>query len=261
MSRLVGYLVLLLTAACGTLVPPPEAQNTGTPAGAEAISAYARVLERFVDDRGRVDFEALSRNRGDLDAYVRFIASTPLASFSAGDERLAHFINSYNALSMYNVITSGIPQTNAGWRKIVFFGMRKFLVGGKPMSLYAYENDFIRKVGDPRIHFALNCSAVSCPVLPRRPFEPGDLQESLEREARRFFAARDHLRVDQRERVVNVSAILRFYREDFGDTDASLIRYINRYARTQIPEHFAVRFISYDWTIADSRRGNDSQGR
>ena len=253
MTRIGLYLLVLLAAACATLVPPPQRASPEAISPVEAVTAYRRVLERFVDERGGVDFAALARDRHDLDAYVRFVADTPLESFAAGDERLAHYLNSYNALSMFNVIESGIPKTYSGWRKVVFFALRKFDIGGHSLSLYAYENDVIRRLGDPRVHFALNCSAVSCPVLPRRPFAAGDLRQTLDREARRFFASPDHLRVDSASKVVHLSEILHFYREDFESGGTSLIGFVNRYAPEWIPKDFEIRFIPYDWTIANSR--------
>ena len=60
-----------------------------------------------MNDRGEVDFSALARDRADLETYVIHVAGTPFGDFPAGHERLAHYINAYNALSMYNVLDSG----------------------------------------------------------------------------------------------------------------------------------------------------------
>jgi len=254
MMRLAVLFAFLALAGCA--VGPPPALQGGRAAASrdEALAAYARVLQRFVDDRGAVDFEALAHDRKDLDTYARFIATTPPDSFAPGDERLAHYINSYNALSMYNVIGSGIPESHYGWRKLVFFVLHRFEIGGRRMSLHTYENDVIRKVGDPRVHFALNCSAVGCPRLPRTPFRAADLQGELDRETRRFFASPDHLRIDRAHRVVWVSELLDFYRADFEAHAPSLLAFVNRYAPEPVRQDFEVRFIPYDWTIADSRR-------
>ena len=188
--------VMALLAGCSTLVPAPAAPPENRPVVGSPEAAWARVLARFVDERGEVDFPALARDRADLDRYVRYVAETPLDALS-GDVKYAHMINAYNALSMFNVIESGIPQTHAGLNKVKFFILRKLPIGGQAMSLYAFENDVIRPFAraraDPRVHFALNCSAVSCPVLPQRPFMPGAIDTELEREARAFFARSEKL--------------------------------------------------------------------
>jgi hypothetical protein len=239
-------------SACSTLVRVPEAPVAGR--GGPPIEAYARVLERFVNDRGEVDFSALARDRADLDAYVIHVAGTPFGDFPAGHERLAHYINAYNALSMYNVLDSGIPETHAGWRKVRFFYLKELVIGGRLMSLYAFENDVIRKLGEPRVHFALNCSARGCPILPRAPFTARDLEEELDRETRRFFSEARNLRVDRAQRTVYVSELLDFYPEDFGP---DLIGFVGRFSPEPIPPGYGVAFTEYDWTTADSRRSRE----
>ena len=252
MRVVVASAVLALLTACSTLVPAPAAPPSTAQA---ARAAWARVLLRFVDRQGEVDFAALSRDRSDIDRYVRYVADTPLESLPDANEKLAHMINAYNALSMFNVIESGIPDTHAGFNKLSFFIHRKLVIGGRAMSLYSFENDLIRPLGDPRIHFALNCSALSCPVLPRLPFTAAALDAELERESTAFFARPQNFRIDAANRSVWLSEILKFYTEDFVPVPArSLIEYANRYAPQPAPPEYTVRFTPYDWTIANSRR-------
>jgi len=168
-------------------------------------------------------------------------------------------INAYNALSMYNVLHSGIPLTHAGWNKIRFFVLRRVEVGGRSMSLYSFENDVIRPYAraraDPRIHFALNCSAVACPVLPRTPFSANNLDAELEREAHAFFARTINFRLDASDRTVWLSEMLDFYTEDFVPlASTSLAAYASRYAPLPVPDGYSVRFTPYDWTVANSQR-------
>ena len=255
MRSLLALLAALLSA-CTTVAPPPAAPVASAD---EAVRAWATVLERFVDERGEVDFATLARDRGDLDRYLRYLAETPLESVPDGPPRLAHLINAYNALSMFNVVDSGIPQSHAGFNKVSFFVLRRLTVGGSSLSLRAFENDIIRPYararGDPRIHFALNCSARACPVLPRTPFSGAGLDAELERETRAFFARSINFRVDAATRTVWLSEILDFYPEDFVPVPAaSLLAYANQYAPQAAPPDFEVRFTPYDWTIANSGR-------
>ena len=226
----------------------------------EAIAGYARVLQRHVNDQGEVDFAALRDDAsgtglGALESYVQAIAVTPLDSAPTQQARLAHMVNAYNALSMYNVIASGIPPSHDGFAKVRFFVLRKFVIGGTAMSLYDFENRIIRKLGEPRVHFALNCSAVSCPVLPRAVFTAERLDEELERETRGFFERDRNLRIDDAQRTVFFNEILKFYTEDFVPAHGKdLIAYAQRYTLQKIPADYAIAFTPYDWTIASSRR-------
>jgi hypothetical protein len=252
-------LVALLLGGCSTLVQlPPSDAPIATLAAAE--SGYARMLQKHVNDKGEVDFAALRDDRSDggIDAlaqYLRAVAVTPLSAGVTANARLAHMVNAYNALSMYNVIASGIPATHSGAAKVKFFLLRKFEIGGTTMSLYAFENDIIRKLNEPRIHFALNCSAVSCPVLPRRPFTAENLDTELDREARSFFARSDNLIINHTAHTIAFNEILKFYTEDFTPSHApSLIAYAQRYVNQTLPPDYQVIFTPYDWTVANSKR-------
>ena len=245
---------LIWMLICTALALPAGA--AATPAAesyASALQRWARVLDSHVDTNGAVNFAGLARAPQDLQAFVDYIArvspeSAPEA-FPTPDSRLAYHINAYNALAMYNVIDSGLPESLAGLRKIPFFVFKRFRIGGRSMSLYTYENDVIRKMGDERVHFALNCMSVGCPQLPREPFVAERLQTQLEREARRFFADPRHLQRDDAKREVRASEILDFYTEDFLRRDPDLITYINRHAPQPVPADYRVRFIDYDWTV------------
>ncbi len=89
---------------------------------------------------------------------------------------------------MYNVIDTGIPRSLASFLKtFAFFYWKKFNVGGEKISLYRYENDVIRTLGDACVHFALNRMSIFCRQLPRVPFTANSVQRQLDAETRRFF--------------------------------------------------------------------------
>jgi Protein of unknown function, DUF547 len=270
-------LVSLVLGACSTVVRVPSDPATSVTPGApteagsrhvqpeprqileqlrESEQAYARVLARYVDEKGRVGFAALAMDTSDsglpaLERYVRAIGRVRLEDLPPGPVRLAHMINAYNALSMYNVVRSGLPPSHAGFAKLRFFVLRKFQIGEQLMSLYSFENDVIRKLNEPRIHFALNCSAVSCPVLPQVPFAAGNLNETLDQETRKFFANPANLNINHEKRTVYFNEILKFYTEDFTPAHApSLITYAQRYIAQAIPSDYETAFAPYDWTVA-----------
>ena len=229
------------------------ARASTPPDAAAANASWARVLERFVDHQGRVDFQGLAEDRVDLDRYVSWVASTSPERhperFPDAASRLAFYLNSYNALSMHGVLETGIPRSLDGFMKVSFFVLRHVVVGGRSRSLLAYENDVIRTLGEPRVHFALNCMAVSCPRLPRKPFTAQNLDAELEREALRFFAEPRNLMVDAQTRTITFNEILAFFPEDFLAVAPSLAAYANRYALDPVPLDYQVQFRPYDWGV------------
>lgn len=245
-----SLLLVAVITGCATVRPAPDVAAPDTP----PIGAWARVLERFVDEGGRVDFAGINQSVFDLDRYVAWIYAVGPNNrprlFPTRADKLAYHINAYNALAMWNILQAGIPDRLGAVGRFSFFWRDRIEVGGERMSLYRYENDVIRSFDEPRIHFALNCMTLGCPHLPREPFRAERLAAQLGRETRQFFAEGRNLRVNHDERTVYVSQILDWFEEDFLAHAPSLHAYINRYAPVTVPEDYALAFIPYNWTLA-----------
>ena len=248
----VPVVVLVLTSACAVNVPPPKTAAAAPASGADAEKAWARVLSKYVDENGRIDFAGIANDRADLDAYVAWIgrvspANTP-AAFPTREAKLAYYLNAYNALALYNVIESGMPK-DLNAVKVRFFYRNKLALGGEKMSLYDLENKIVRPMGDPRVHFALNCMVRGCPRLPREPFRADQLDMELEATAQYFLNEERNVKVEADKETVRFSQILQFYTEDFVKKAPSLPAYANKYRDAKIPESYKVDFIPYDWTL------------
>ena len=217
---------------------------------ADASSAWAEVLETYVDDLGRVYFAGLSKGRAGIEAYLRWVARVDESRMDE-KERLAFHVNAYNALAMYGVVRAGIPENFDGlWAKVRFFVVPKYQVAGRRLSLYGLENRVIRKEGDARVHVVLNCMSRSCPRLPREPFRAAAFEgDELDLEARRFYNENRNVEVNHDKKKVRLSKILNFYTRDFLGEAPSLVAYVNRYREDRLPEGYRVEFIPYDWTI------------
>jgi len=233
-------------------ITTPAAENVPGDVGAwEAL--WSSVLAGSVDDRGQVDFTGLAADPGDLERVVAFVERIDPASrpdlFPGRDDKLAYYINAYNVLAMYGIVRKGIPQSLGGFRKFTFFFWQTFVVGGKLISLYRFENDVIRPIGEPRIHFALNCMVRGCPRLPQEAFTAETIETQLDAAAREFINESRNVAVAADRREVQVSEIFDFYTEDFTARAPTLIDYINLYRADPIPTNFELRFIDYDWTV------------
>lgn len=258
MGEIIKKLFALLLAAfvvgCASVPRPSipafalEGQTSAPP-----YDAWGRVLDKYVDAEGRIDFAGVAKDRGDLDRFVAYVydigPNNRPELFTTPQQVLAFHINAYNALAMHKVIETGIPASLAGMKKISFFALGKVRVGGVDISLYDYEYKVIRALGDPRIHVALNCMSVGCPRLPREVFLPEKLEVQLDREARKFFSEARNVSVDDTNKVLTLSEILKFFTGDFLAVAPSLAAYVNRYRDPKIAENYRVEFFDYDWTI------------
>ena len=228
----------------------------GSAAADPVTTHWARVLERFVDAQGRIDFDGVAGDREHLDSFVAWLAQTsPTAypgDFDSIESKLAFHINAYNAFALYGVLEKGMPKNFASiFKRLGFFKLQRFKLGRRQISLYDYENRVIRPLGDARVHFVLNCMVLACPRLPNVPFTAARVDAQLDAAAREFFASDRHIRIDDKKRVVHLSEILDFYTEDFAKPARreSLIPYVNQFRTEPIPADYRVRFIPYNWTL------------
>ena len=181
-----------------------------------------RVLKEHVGDTGKVDYRALRLQQHDLVAYVDSLALVSPKShgsrFSGSEDRLAYWINAYNALVLKGVVAaypvaSVMAIFTEGW----FFREQKFAVGGVEMTLDHLENRIIRpEFKDARIHFAINCAAASCPPLENRAFDGPTLEQRLDAATKRFSRTSSHVRIDRDSKTVYLSKIMEWFASDFG---------------------------------------------
>lgn len=253
-----GRLLLVVVMMVVLMASGAEAQE-------ESFShhEWAGVLERFVDEEGKVDYRGLEKEPAGLDRYLAQLAEVSPEShpnlFPTRDSALAYYINAYNAFVFRGVLELGTevesvwPTLLAGYK---FFISRKFSMGGKEIHLKALEDDQVREeFGDPRIHAALNCASFSCPRLPAEPFEPETLDTQLEAAMTEFVAA--HVQVDGEKKTAHLSKIFDWFESDFLEFEKAqsnapgrpnLIDYVNRFRGDdeQIPRTFKIRFLPYD---------------
>src|SRR5262249_51171713 len=117
-----AYMTLGLLSPMSIVVPAPALDTT---AGAWSIgeweAAWTKALTQYLDDSGRIDFDALSQSHVDLDRVVAFVAAVdPISQpqrFLDKQSRLAYYINAYNALAMYGVVQAGVPESLGGLMK------------------------------------------------------------------------------------------------------------------------------------------------
>lgn len=231
-------------------------------------SAWDSLLKKYVDSSGMVNYatwKASARDVAALDAYLDHLSSASFTPRSDVKAKLAFWINAYNAVTIKGILreypTTSIRNHTA---KLVGYNIWKdlqLLVEGRPNSLDQMEHEILRKMGEPRIHFAIVCASVGCPRLLSEAYAPNRLEEQLTANSRAFFADSGKFRYDAQRRTISVSPILDWFGEDFGRTKAEQLRRIAPYlpdpAARALAESgdVAIQFPDYDWSL------NDQAGR
>ena len=246
-------------------------------------ASFDRLLQRFVDHEGRVNYSALKQDSRDLDEYYHLIATFSPDShpdlFPSESHKLAYWINAYNATAIKTVLTyypiSSVLDVKPPAvffflsEKSGFFVFQRLTYGGKTTSLYYLGNGVIReRFQEPRIHFALNCAALGCPRLPGQAFSGEDLERQLDQETRKFLSEARNFRIDHSGKTIYMSSIFKWYEDDFlnwyqknySESKASLVNYIALYLTSdkaaELKEHgnqYALRFLPYDWGLNDKK--------
>ena len=217
---------------------------------------FDQVLQKYVDSQGRVDYAGLKSDPGTLESYLDLLAVNAPSDKATFQTGLAFWINAYNALTIKGVLDH-YPTTSV--RKIRLFGgffsRIKFQVGGRSYTLDNIEHDIIRyEYGDPRIHFALVCASLGCPILEKRVFVPETLEERLDNATAKFINNSEKVRLDRENRVLYLSKIFEWYAEDFEDTHDSVINFIAEYlpetdAAFLKKEKVQLQYLEYDWSL------------
>jgi hypothetical protein len=223
-------------------------------------AAWTAILARWVDD-GRVDYAGLERDgQPALTAYLATLSGACRADYDRWTpaQRIAFWVNAYNAFTI-RLILDHYPI--ASIRKIGFLPGAAFrerfiamdgLKGG-PISLDDIENGTLRSTfREPRIHFALVCASRSCPALRAEAYRGADLDRQLDDQARRFLNDPTKNRLDRPARILELSSIFKWFREDFERAAESLPAYVGRYLGGDAAlDTYTVRFLDYDWTLND----------
>ncbi|XP_047193040.1 uncharacterized protein zgc:152951 isoform X2 [Scophthalmus maximus] len=274
--------------------PLPEENQSedvaGETDGAAELSLLLRELtlklftEHLSADGKSVDYKGMSANPA-FERYCELsiqLQRVELLSLSR-EEKLAFFINIYNALVIHGSLRLGAP-TNL-WQRYRFFNYVSYLIGGEVFTLQDIENGVLRgnrkglaqfrrpfSQTDPRlqvalphaeplIHFALNCGAKGCP--PIKTYTPQDIDSQLRTAAEAFLENDDGCVVDSGKKEVRLSQIFKWYKADFGGTDENLLKWVLEHMgdspkKTSLQGVLSegktkVTFLPYDWSSNGTR--------
>ena len=225
------------------------------------LRIWDELLQRYVDDLGRVNYRRWKDEGADvLRVWLESLADVDLADFTDADARLALWLNAYNAIAISQVLevypiasirpkVLGIPN----WLSFLdFFTRSNTIVGGKKYSLNQIEHAILRpEFAEPRIHFALVCASVGCPLLRRGAYFPESVRTQLEADASRFIHNPDKVRYDAQKKTLYLSKIFKWYEEDFVKAAGSVAEYVGGYLGPEaaVGDGWAIVFLPYDWNL------------
>jgi hypothetical protein len=246
---------LLLPAALALLITAVvvDGQLLASAGPSVSHSLFGELLNKYVSE-GKVDYAGFQSEEAKLDQYLDLLQGVDPKTIS-GKEQFAFYANAYNAwtikliLTKYPDITSikelGIFNTGPWKKKVV-------RLRGETVSLDHIEHDILRpRFKDPRVHFAINCAAKSCPPLGSEPFLAEKLDQQLDDVTRSFINNPQSYRLEGRN--LHVSRIFKWFSEDFNEDALSFfIKYANGELKKKLepqPEKINIKYLAYDWSL------------
>jgi hypothetical protein len=232
----------------------------GPARGAETQNTFHQNFDAVLKEHvsaGRVDYPAIARDA----RFAEYLAALKAPQrFVSREEELAYWINAYNALAIKGILDGRSPGSFTG--RIGFFKSAKYKVGGMTIDLYNLEHDVIIPLGEPRVHFSINCASASCPVLDSRAYSSASLDQQLEQNARAFINDTTRNRFDRAARIAWLSKIFDWFERDFTKAAGSVPQYIARYvadpelARELSGGEYKIRYLEYDWRLNGTPPGD-----
>ena len=128
------------------------------------------------------------------------------------------------------------------------------IVGGRQYSLEHIEHQILRKMREPRIHFAIVCASIGCPRLRNEAYTAKRLQKQLVDNTTDFFSRPQNFRV--RGGTLYVNPILNWFAADFGSSQVQRFTYLQRYLPESgramaIRSSTQISYLKYDWNLND----------
>ena len=207
-------------------------------------SNWTSILQSNVSDKGAVDYANIKKQRDNLNKYIKSLTAYLPAETWSKKEKLAYWINAYNALTVDLIIRNypvkSIKDIKNPWKQ------RLWKLGDKTYSLEEIEHDILRKMNEPRIHFAIVCASYSCPKLQNKAFIAEDLETQLTTATKEFLA--DKNRNEISENSIELSKIFSWFSKDFTE-NGTLIEFLNQYSMVQISPKAKKRFKDYNWAL------------
>ena len=217
--------------------------------GAQNHGDWNDLLTKHVSSTGKVSYTGFKSDQTKLDAYLSNLSTASVPSNQ--DEALALWINAYNAYTVKLIISnwpvSSIKDVSAKVGSSTPWDYSFAQVAGKTYTLNQIEHEIIRKqFNEPRIHFAVNCAAKSCPPLLNRAYTGAKLKQQLANQTKKFVnnPASNTLGSS----AVSLSKIFEWFKDDFTK-NGTLISFINQYSDAKISESASVKFNEYIWTL------------
>jgi len=224
-------------------------------------SPYQQLLSKHVKN-SKVNYVAIKKDVAELNKIIDQYKTVNPQTMTLLQKK-AFWINAYNACTLKLIVDyfplksiNDIPKSKR-WDHV------RWNINGKNYSLNDMEHKILRKMGDPRIHFAINCASYSCPDLSSEEYSAISLDKQLEHAKNHFFSNTKKgvlLKTESsffggKSKVLYLSPIFKWFSVDFNEHSGSVEKYIRKNANSPLTENLKkspsikIKWLDYDWSL------------
>ena len=215
------------------------------------VASYNSLLGKYVTSGG-VKYAEWKANAADMQAIQGVVDGIAKENVSGGkQQQIAFYLNAYNAWILHEALGK-YPTSSVKDTFFSFFTSKRITVAGQQTSFKAFEDNVIRKLGEPRVHFALNCASRSCPPLNRTAFSADRLDGQLETLAKGYVNSERGVKFNAATKSAELSKIFDWYKDDFKG-EGGTIAFINKRRSTPLPADAKISYQDYDWGLNEAK--------
>ncbi len=228
-------------------------QCFGSPQAPFNWQPFEQALKKHVVDGEKQDIQANLVDYSALAQNTKFGAiGVALASYDPSQlthkQKMAFYINAYNYYTLKLIIDHKPKKSIRELSSFIFpvWGKTAGKIHGEDVSLDGIEHKVLRKMGEPRIHFAIVCASLSCPNLRTEAYSAKKLEQQLEQQTR-LFLKNTSKGVSLKNNALYISNIFEWFEGDF-ESQGGVLAFIKRY-RPDTKKHKAFEVIPYNWNL------------
>ena len=205
---------------------------------------WSEILSTSVSTGGKVNYRSLSTKKQTLQNLLKSFGEVDIKKITDRNDQLAYWINLYNLATVVKILEhypiKSIMDVNQG--KV--WDVKWVPVKNQKLSLNQIEHEIIRpEFKEPKIHFAVNCGAKSCPKLSNQAFFGETLQPRLKELTTEFLTLKSQNQISPKQ--LKISKIFEWFAEDFSP----LIPFLNQHQSIKIEKNAKISYLEYDWTL------------
>jgi len=229
---------------------------------------WSTVISRHVVHGEKSDIQATLLKYSDIkkdpvfDELLRVVADYDVNQLKTQADKLAFWINVYN-IAAVKLVADHYPTKSIKSLGSVFQSVwhrDAISIGGEIFSLDHIEHRILRKMNEPRIHFAIVCASLSCPDLRLEAFQSATIDTQLQEQAERFLAnSSKGVRINAKTKTLHISEIFRWFSEDFESKGG-----VKKFLSTTLKQDFSayrIQYTHYDWSLNDAPLPEDHETR